>query len=220
MENKKLPSSYQEVKQLMLFMGYKWFDAFMDPNLVFFRMSDIYTNEFSDYFCVCFNNENGEFFKMWPCSTKPALYGKGAVTDPNTIHGIKAVGVLAPGQYLGAWKMTNFDQLKYGDPFKGNPNPHLVPSMHQVGRFRCYRDGDLDTKIDKEVLMNSYPGDGFNFHYATGKYLSFKGSGYLPWSTGCPVSTPDVLIAAFNILEKTIIYSGDVISPTIIEIYD
>ena len=218
MENKKLPSSYQEVKQLMLSMEYKWFDGIMDPNLVFFRMSEIYTNEFSDYFCICLKDQNGsEYFRLWSCSTKPALYGKGAVMEPNTIHGIKGVGVLAHGQHLGAWKMTNFDQLKYGDPFKGNP--HLVPSMHQVGKFKCYRDGNLDTKINKEILMDSFPEDGFNFHYATGKYLSFKNSGYLPWSTGCPTSTPDVLIVAFDVLEKTIAFSGDIISPTIIEMY-
>lgn len=208
--------TYQKVKKEVISRGYKWFEGVMDPNLVFFRMSQEYTNSMTDIATLSYLDKFGqEFFIAIPCSTKPALWGKGAVMDPNTIHGITGVGVIAAGQHLGAWKMMNFPLLVNGeDAFRDNP--HLAPSLWQVGKFKVHRDGNLDSKINKEITVDSI-GDGFNFHFAQND-LSFKGSPYLPWSTGCPTALPRDLNNFFHAMNETIEFNGRIISPTIIEI--
>lgn len=207
---------YQRVKEQMLDMNYKWFEGIMDPNLVFFRTSQEYTNTMTDVATLSYVDKFGqEMFIEIPCSTKPALWGKGSVMDPNTIDGITGVGVIAAGQHLGAWKMMNFSLLVNGeDAFAGNP--HYAPSLWQCGKFKVYRDGNLDMKINKEITMDSL-GQGFNMHYA-GQDLSFKNSPYLPWSTGCFTAIPRDMNNFLSMMNDTIPFNGRIISPTIIEL--
>lgn len=211
--------TYQEVKQACIERGYVWFKGKMDPNLVFFRNSDQYTNKYTDTLAICWIDENNSE-QIYQCrvSTKPALYGQGSVTNPNVIDGLKAVGVIAEGQHLRAWKMTNFNRLTEGVKcFVGNP--HLAPSLHQIGHFTIYRDGDLDKTIDTDIVRGS-DWQGFNFHYGSieEQELSYQ-NGYLPWSTGCFTTSPQLMYTICTLLSTFIPYTGEVISPTVIKNY-
>jgi len=210
--------TYQKVKADVIANGYKWFDGIMDPNLIFYRNSEEYTNQYTDTVALCWRGENGqEKIYINSCSTKPALYGEGSVTNPNYVDGLKAVGVIAEGQHRGVWKMTNFEKLHVGLTCMSG-NPHAAPSLHQVGAFEIYRDGDLDKYIDTDIIKPSY-WQGFNCHYGGEGQLSYANSGYLPWSTGCFTMTPGILFQICLILEETIKYNGDIISCTVIKNY-
>jgi hypothetical protein len=209
---------YQKVKERVISEGHTWFDGIMDPNLIFYRNSSEYTNGYTDTLALCWKAENGEerIFTKW-CSTKPALYGEGSVTNPNWVDGMKAVGVIAEGQHRAVWKMSNFEKLHVGQSCMQG-NPHLAPSLHQVGRFIIYRDGDLDKFIDTDIEKPS-DWQGFNCHYAGEWALSYENSGYLPWSTGCFTMTPAIMFQMCLILQETIKYNGDIISCTVIKNY-
>lgn len=206
--------TYKEVKELVLDKGYIWFDGIMDPNLITFRLNDTYTNTFSDKLALCWVDTDGnQMIYEDNISTKPALYGTGSVTNPNVIHVIKGVGVIKPGQYRSCWEMKNIhDNMTIGS-FIGNP--HMAPSLWQVGNFTVFRDGDLDTEIDTDIEKASDYRDGFNFHYAGTIMLSYPNAG-LPWSTGCFTALPPVMLKMMNILYECSQYTGTKISLTLI----
>lgn len=215
---------YNTIATSLRSKGYPVFSGVMDPTVFGIRMSDEYTNGFTDYLGVLWKEPTGENkHLLLRGTTKPGLYGDGAILNPKMIRGIVGTAVMAPGHYQGLWKMVNFDQIdtkKGMDKIKGN-NPWAVPYLHQVGKCRLYRDGDMDLKITKTVEVDSI-NDGINCHFMghDNTPTIYIDDNLNNWSLGCQGAPAQEWGQICTILARCIPYSGMVVSYSLLEIKD
>ena len=215
--------TYQEAYDLLKSHNYPVFSGIMDPTLFSIRNSDEYTNAFTDTLGVLWMEPSGEK-KIITINgtTKPGLYGEGAILNPKMIRGIVGTAVMAPGHYSRLWTMVNFEQI---DPKKGMQkinsrqiNPWAYPYLYQIGKCRIYRDGNMDLKISREIEVDSI-GDGINYHIMTNDQTPdiFVDDNLNTWSLGCHGAPADQIAKIFIILARCIPYSGKVVSYSLIE---
>jgi hypothetical protein len=158
---------------------------------VWLRLAKDFDNKFSDI-CVRFNN--GVVDLVMPCSTRA---GNFYVYNPITTGGITGTAVAIEQQVLNSHKFItsgNWKSLWLGAPY-----------FYQTGAIEIYRDGNKDTKIDKEIKQKGLY--GINFHRG--------GIGSLidNWSAGCFVVPDNLWFEAIKIFS-----SNQLTNLTLIEI--
>ena len=139
------------------------------------RMSDEYTNQFSDWGIL---NINGTI-RLFPMSTKP-----GSSYQKNDTYVSKTGGCacLVPGKYKGMWSYRSAGGWS-GDAYLMQVNPCAI-----------YRDKSEGTTIDKSVTETGL--FGINFH-------SWKGDNSQSvdnLSAGCQVEQESVLLEIIDSL--------------------
>jgi len=158
---------------------------------VFIRLDRTLTNTYDDV-CVRFNN--GKIDNVVPCTTTPGHY---YVYNPVTSGGITGAAVAKEQQVIGSHKFvssSNWKSLWLGAPY-----------FQQVKPIVVYRDGNKDTKIDKDKTQTGL--FGINFHRGG------LGSIIDRWSAGCQV-VPDK--EWFKMID--IFQNGELIDYTMFEV--
>ena len=213
--------TYNEAADLLRSNNCPVFEGEMNPTLFGIRTNDDYTNAFTDLIGVLWTEYGKNNIALVNGTTKPGLYGDGAITSPKWIHGIFGTAVMVPGHYKGLWKMVNFNLIDQG---KGAPpkaaksfNPWQYPYLHQVGKCRIWRDGDMDLKITKTVEVDSI-NDGINFHYMSNDQTPsiYIDDNLNNWSLGCNGAPAQQLAKVFSVLNRCRTYTGEVISYSLI----
>jgi len=146
--------------------GYVWS---AEANLIAIRVKTDRQYKFSNRFVDIGLITIGDVEICFPMSSVAGLYGKGNVLSPIWIDGVYGVGVVKEGQYKGAYSLNSawWSGLKF---------------LMQVEDFDYYRDGNLDTKLNR---LKVYRGKkGFNFH----SWRGFVGAVVNNLSQGCMVT--------------------------------
>lgn len=170
----ELKRLYTRLQQYFIRNEYRWGKY----NVIGIRMSDEYTNKFTDWLIFTKN----ESLIMIPFSTKP---GWSYVKNKQYIEDKKGCAVLKEGQYKDFWALgkTGWTGKKY---------------LQQVGKCDIYRDADLDGFIDREnVFTGNY---GINFH----SWKGFIGTFIQNLSAGCQVTQSQVHDLIFPYLEMAL----------------
>lgn len=215
--------TYQEVRKSVEDKGYVWFSDEMDPNFIFERTSNEYTNGFTDLLHICYMQEGREMIQTFRCTTKPGLYGKGAIMSDakSSSGGATGTASVIPGQYRGAWKMKYLDKLLKGpDVFTGSP--HYVPCMHQVGKLKIARDNNKDLVINPDLKKTEGSGYGINFHYMGSDETPniFKDDKLNNWSIGCFGAPKKTFYKIMMVMAACAQFSGKSVSLTLLETKD
>ena len=145
--------------------GHTWFTE----NLVEVRMSNVFTDKFTDV-CIIINNDY--CVEVIPWTTKP---GKYYVNNPLTVGGIKGTGCVMEGQTLYSHKYFSKSKLSWGGSLFGH--------FKQIADLNIYRDGNMDNKLDANITTVAPSWFGFFIH-SMGKGFSIWN-----WSAGCRSST-------------------------------
>lgn len=154
--NAAMQQGIERMKNFFQTKNYVWDTT--RPNLIGIRTSDVYTNEYDDWFLVVTDN----YLLAMPCTTKAGLP---AVINPVNSKG---TGTLVPKQYRRTYRYTTAKDWK--TLWLGNPY------FMQVGLVAAYRDNNRNTIIDKNIIEEGY--FGMNIHIA-------KGIRVWGWSAGC-----------------------------------
>jgi len=156
----------EEVKAVMRSKDYWVFgneQRGYDLNLFGIRSKDRTANVFNDVIGVMYLESGGWCSFMFPATTDPGLYWR---ENPSNVEG---VAVLAPGQYLGAYRIGSH---------RG------YPALQQHKPVKVFRDNDRDPLLD---LRPSTIREGMyriNIHRASPTSASpFVNR----WSAGCQV---------------------------------
>lgn len=156
----------KEVEFIFKRKGYDWR---ADGNLVAIRLKTDrqykFSNRFVDIGLITVGNQT-HCFEM---STVAGLYGQGNVLSPNWIDCVYGVGVVKEGQYKKAYQLN-------GNWWTGHK------FLMQIADFEFYRDGNLDTILDRGKVYKGKK--GFNFH----SWIGFVGKLVNNLSQGCMVT--------------------------------
>ena len=136
---------------------------FFQKNLYWFRMSDDFTDKFTDFVAV---TQGGNVVEVFKATTKPGMYW---VKNPVTAGGITGTGCRVEGQTIGSHKFIAKGKRKWG----------YAGYFAQVANVLVYRDGNKDNKLDKNITQVAPKWFGFFLH-AMGKGFSIWN-----WSAGC-----------------------------------
>jgi|SRR6185437_4125673 len=137
-------------------------------NLIGIRMSDTYTNEFTDYGVIVIGNQ----LIAYPKSTKPGL------TYLNHPDNAAGCACLKEGQYIGMWNFVDAYGGWTGDPY-----------MQQAGHCNVYREVNHGDAINRNAAVNTGV-FGINFH----TWKNFNGDLVQNLSAGCQVMDESVLV--------------------------
>jgi len=137
-------------------------------NLIGIRMSDAYTNEFTDYGAIITDTK----LIAYPKSTKPGL------TYLNHPDNAAGCACLKEGQYVGMWNFVDAYGGWTGDPY-----------MQQVGNCTIYREVNHGDSINRSSLINTGV-FGINFH----TWKNFNSNLVQNLSAGCQVMDENVLV--------------------------
>jgi len=214
--------SYEIVKKAVLDKDYAWFDGEMDPNFICERTSDEYTNSFTDHLHLCYTQEGQGIINSFRLTTKPGLYGDGAIMSDNKSSAGGATGTasVVPGQYRAMWTMRHLEQLKNGPrAFKGSP--HYVPCMWQTGKVTVARDDNKNMVIDAGLIETAGL-FGINFHYMGTDNTPniFTDDNVNNWSVGCFGAPATTQYKIMMLLWACSQYSGTSVSLTLLESKD
>ena len=220
----RFPLTYREVMDMLNEHGYPLFYGPMNPTLFGIRTNDNYTNGFTDVLGVLWNENGMNKIITVRGTTKPGLYGDGAITAPKKIHGITGTAVMVPGHYRGLWRMENFDYFGHENTNLKCPkiqsfNPWWYPYLHQVGACKLYRDGNMDSLISKEIVTDSLT-DNINYHYMGNDITpnTYLDDNLNNWSLGCQGAPANELVRIFEVLYRTIPHYGRTLSYSLMEI--
>ena len=175
------------IKRLCKEKGY----AFYSNNPYWFRMSDDFTDKFTDYLVIV---KGGKVVSISNATTKAGKYW---VYNPVTVGGITGTGVRVAGQTKNSHRYERRKNKWKGRGF-----------FKQISPLKIYRDGNKDLKVDKEIITKAPSWFGF--------FLHAMGSGrrIWNWSAGC-LGTP------LNQWVKNVdpyFFNGQIVSDTIFEV--
>lgn len=157
--------TYDRIKSIMAAKKYKFYNKPYDLNLVGIRTADNTPNEFNDYFCIAYIDDQG----------KPQLFIETATTDPglyylHTPMRLNGTAILKPGQYLSCWTIG----LHKG----------LYKALIQCGPMTVYRDANRDSNLDLIPGTEETGSDfGIEYHRAGNPFSRLVER----WSAGCQV---------------------------------
>lgn len=213
--------SYEEIKKAVIAKGYIWFEGELNPNLIFERTSDKYTNAFTDWMYICYQEKGKNKIKSCRATTKPGLYGEGTILNPKMIEGIVGTAVVVPNQYKGLWHMSFFNRLEEGISCMSG-NPHLCPSLRQIGDVTVWRDGNKDLMIDKDAPKTTGGHYGINCHYMGNDQTPkiYSDDNLNNWSLGCFGAPLEDIYYLFLVLKYCSAKTGNIISMTLLETKD
>lgn len=196
--------NYQQIKEAVQKLGFKWFEAQLSLNFVWERTSFEATNKFTDLLHVCYiDSSNKPQIITIPATTKPGL--KGSLLEPTTVEGIKGTAVIeSPQQVLSGWEFRDTSkEFSY------------YPYFRQVGKVNYWRDGDKDTMIDK---INRQIGKIFGTHWHIMSNIGTYGSGQVNnWSLGCMGAPEPEFRKILPIVRESVLKYGPKFTGTIIE---
>jgi hypothetical protein len=130
--------SYQDIKQHVQSLGFRWFENPFSLNFVWDRTGYHADNVFNHWLHIAYKDDQGhEQVLTIPATTIPGL--KGSLLEPVTVDHITGTAVIkSPQQVVGGWQFHDtFDEFsKY-------------PYFRQIKPVDYWRDGDKDHEIDK-----------------------------------------------------------------------
>lgn len=175
------PKSQDAIKSLLDKLKYIYSDrsyVWSDSNLIGVRMSDIFTDEFTDYGIITMNDT----LYAYPISTKP---GSKWLENPENPDGCAC---MLEGQYSKMWTFKDVFGGWTGDPY-----------CQQINRCAIIRQKDkkVGDEIDRSVkpILGNF---GINYH----TWKNFNGSHVFNLSAGCTVMSETVLVGDIHDLLK------------------
>jgi hypothetical protein len=148
------------IKKMCKKYGYQ----FLENNIYSLRFSSEFTDKFSEIALVV--DDKGKCVSILPWTTKPGKYW---ISNPVTVGGIKGTGCMKEGQWLNSHRYEATPKSKWG----------VAGYFIQHSMIEVYRDGNMDNKLDKNVVQKAPTWYGF--------FLHAMGSGrrIWNWSAGC-----------------------------------
>ena len=145
--------------------GYVWFDGDKAYNLNIFGIRNYgRINRFDDWLCLVYRNNRGEWvWRQYDATTMPGLKTLRTIQNP------KGTAILAPGQYLGAYKI-DWHAGKY------------EALCQRLGPVKVFRDGNRDDAYDLNPDTLDEGLFGINLHRAGLNTETVDG-----YSAGCQV---------------------------------
>lgn len=197
----KKKMEYIKIKQLVLSKGFEFFeDGNYNLNCIWERTSDKFTNYFTDKFHILYKVDGVEHIVSIPATTKAGMYGKGTVTQPNTVEGITGVAIIIPGQYKSTWQFTmgnGSGKLPFGYPY-----------FQQIKGISYWRDGNKDDVVNR-VNEQDNKLFGTNWHIMQEPINN--------WSMGCMgISMNDMMNVVVPLVTKSTPIWGNVFTGTVI----
>lgn len=129
------------------------------------RLDDKLTNTFDDFGVLWVD---GEIKEVFPCSTTA---GKYYIQNPITYGGVTGTAI--------AESQTVYDSHQFKTSANWKSLWLGMPYFQQIKPISIYRDGNKDSKIDKNIIQKGL--FGINFHQAgLGNFID-------NWSAGCQV---------------------------------
>lgn len=158
--------TYDSLKKTMLDKGYKFFESGdYDVNVFGIRLKTD-TNEFDDALGVAYMKKGKKVLDIYTGTTDPGLYW---LKNPLNAKG---AAILAPGQYLGAYR-KDLHQGKYS------------ALCQKSGTVKVFRDNNRDEIHDMTMNGEGFKGFfGINIHRSNPYTESYKVG---KWSAGCQV---------------------------------
>lgn len=214
--------NYSDIKDMLISKGHQFFRGNYNLNFVAERENDLYTNSFTDSIHLVYESSEGKTIETFRGTTKPGIYGEGAILNPKWIEGIFGTFCLVPGQYLGCWQMKNMEMMDWMGSHNDIKNsPWINPYLQQVGNLTGWRDGNMDLEITK---TNKRTG---NWYGVNGHYMGEDETPYTytddnlnNWSLGCVGSPRMEWYDIAKILRKCQLVQGSGLSLTVIETKD
>lgn len=154
-----------KIKSIFAAKGYTW----SENNLIGIRMSDEYTNDFSDYGIIIERDKLIAFYM----STKP---GKFYLDKPENAS--IGCACLKEGQYIDMWLFHDVFGGWTGDPY-----------MQQQKNCQVYRELNHGTSINRAARIDTGV-FGINFH----TWKNFNGNLVQNLSAGCQVMDENILV--------------------------
>ncbi len=176
-----------DILKILKIKNYKIFDNGIQYNLNIggIRTNDMDPNRFNDWIYCFYKDESGEQqFRCWPATTDPGLYYLRYPLYKND------TAILAPGQYLGCWKL-GLHKGKY-------------KALVQTKNVKVYRDSNRDEIYDYIEPSAEWGLFAINIHRASKwgivNYVN-------RFSAGCQVfKEPEDFIQFIGICEKSLKY--------------
>lgn len=166
-------------------------------NLVGLRVSDKFTNRFTDFY-ICWDWEEFSNTRVFPCSTKSGLP---RVLAPKWVMGKYGVATLKEGQYKNAFSLQ-------GGWWSG------LPFLYQIRPVTVYRDGNKNALVDRTGEQAGL--FGINHH----SWIGFKGKILGNLSEGCQVFKPEILGKILPYWERASQEQGEGITYTLLHVND
>lgn len=169
-----IKSLFEKLKYIFSDRSYVW----SDNNLIGVRMSDVFTDEFTDYGIITISDT----LYAYPISTKP---GSRYLEKPENPDGCAC---LLEGQYPKMWEFKDVFGGWSGDPY-----------CQQVNR--CFIIRQKDKKVGDEIDRSVKPilgNFGINYH----SWKGFNGAKVGNLSAGCNVMDESVLVGEIHDLLK------------------
>lgn len=161
----ELNASFDEIKQVVERKGYKFFDGYLNMNLIGVRNDNVATNEFDDDL----------FIAMEFGGTKQIIDFNDFTTDPGGYYlkekllNPDGCAILIPGQHKGM--------------FKGGKHKGKYDALVQASKVTVARDRNRDNILDMDNLDTGW--FGINMHHA------YDRENVGPYSAGCQVHSTD-----------------------------
>lgn len=195
--------NYQQIKQSVLKLGYKWYSRPNELNFIWERVDFIATNKFTDFCYICYLDLSGnEVVVTLPATTKPGL--KGSLLEPTTVEGIKGTAIIESPQ-----QVEKCHQFMDTDKEFSN-----YPYFRQRGKLNYWRDGNKDTIIDK---VQRQLAKLFGTHWHRMSQNGTYGSGEVNnWSEGCMGWPEPELKKILDIIRRHVKLYGDMFTDTIL----
>ena len=150
-------------KEALQRKGYKFFEGYLNVNVIGVRSTNGRVNEFDDFLYLLFHDKRGnEIIRQYPITTEPGL------TMLNAPINSKGTAILMPDQYRSAYSI-DLHAGKY------------EALCQRLGEVCVYRDNDKDDDIDLDQIVDcGY--FGINIHKAGLDSIEVNN-----WSAGCQV---------------------------------
>lgn len=158
---------YGQLQTTFYRLGYRWFNTGdYNLNIIGLRSRDTDSNTFNDLLCVAYRVDDMPQVHCFAATTDPGLYWR-----KHPMH-VDGTAVLAPGQYLGCWKL--------------GLHQNTYTALVQQSPMTVYRDNNRDACIDVEphAVEKQRGLFGINLHRANAKQASLQVD---KWSAGCQV---------------------------------
>jgi len=199
-------TTYDDIKNRVLALNYEFFEGELNLNMIWERTSNIFTNKFSDFLHIAYQQNGQNLVLTIPATTKPGLNGEGAILNPPTVHGITGTDVIIPGQYKGTWEWI--------DAPTGKPYPFDKEFFRQIKGVNYWRDGEKLLNITKNQEHDNTI-DGTQWH----KMSNPEASGFdvNNWSEGCMGAEEPVFKTIFSLVREAVAKYGPVFTGTLID---
>lgn len=195
--------SYDKIQAVYKKKGFRFFEnGDYNVNIFGIRTSEIFTNKFDDIIGLAYKFENTKHTLIIPGTTKPGLFGDGAVLNPRP----EGVAIIIPGYYRSVWKFIDDYSTWLNYPF-----------FYQIGKFKIWRDNNKDTILD-HINEKDAPSNGLNLHRMSWNNIS--GQYVNNWSEGCQGAEEPEFKKLLPIIRKSVKVYGQVFSYALFNISD